>query len=131
MRKKIEHNVVMNVKILIDHGKWEDIVKRWKSKLRAQSARVRPSYLITPLTLMGKEPEKPHVSSAKTVPAISGPLGIRISADVPPLCGPFSLRSKYTRWPSGMDIGESKPLQRVTRTRTGTFALVVSTHIVL
>jgi len=46
MRKKIEHNVVMNVKILIDHGKWEDIVKRWKSKLRALCARVRPSIYI-------------------------------------------------------------------------------------
>jgi len=35
-------------------------------------------HLISAVTLMGQEPEKPHVSSASKVPAISGPLGIRI-----------------------------------------------------
>jgi len=49
VRKKIEHNVVMNVKILIDqvarYGK--EWVQRSKSKLRAQSARVLPSKLLT------------------------------------------------------------------------------------
>jgi hypothetical protein len=45
VRKKIEHNVVMNVKILIDQVARYS-VKRWKSKLRAQSARVLPSTVL-------------------------------------------------------------------------------------